>query len=126
MRTIIFKMTTGITIIGLFIGGSSQFFRFNYQVDVFDQLGYPLYLMLIIGGGKILGALALSIPKIPLLFKISAYAGLVFATIGAVLSHIAMNAPVDALPPLMVAGIAITSCLLNPKFKFALQTPIAN
>lgn len=119
IRTIIFRTTTGITIIGMLAGGASQFFRLEYQVDVFEQLGYPLYLMSIIGLGKILGAITLSIPGIPPLFKISAYAGLVFVTTGAVISHIVMDAPVDALSPLIVAGIATTSCLLNPNLRFA-------
>jgi hypothetical protein len=120
-RTIIFKITTGITIIGMVVGGASQFFRAEYQVDVFEQLGYPLYLMSILGLGKILGAIALSIPGIPPLFKISAYAGLVFVTTGAVISHIVTDAPMDAVSPLIVAGIAVTSCLLNPNLRFAFQ-----
>lgn len=119
-RTIIFKIATGITIIGMLIGGASQFFRAGYQVDVFERLGYPLYLMSIIGLGKILGAIVLSIPGIPPLFKIGAYAGLVFVTTGAVISHIVTDAPVDAISPLIVAGIAVTSCVLNPNLRFAL------
>ncbi|QEC52542.1 DoxX-like protein [Anseongella ginsenosidimutans] len=118
-RMVIFRVTTGITILGMFIGGLSQFLRADYQVRVFEQLGYPLYAMSIIGLGKILGAISLSIPGIPLLFKTSAYAGLVFVTTGAVISHIVTGAPMDALSPLIVAGIAVTSCLLNPS-----QTPL--
>ncbi|WP_257669209.1 DoxX family protein [Parapedobacter tibetensis] len=120
-RNIIFKITTAITIIGMLVGGASQFFQLAYQVDVFEQLGYPLYAMSIIGLGKILGGITLSIPRIPALFKISAYAGLFFVTIGAVISHLATGMYGDALSPLIVAGIAVTSCLLNPQLKFALE-----
>lgn len=120
-RTIIFKITTVITITGMLVGGSTQFFRAGYQVDVFEQLGYPLYFMSIIGMGKILGAIALSIPRIPPIFKIGAYVGLVFVTTGAVISHMVKGPAIDALSPLIVAGIAITSCLLNPHLRFAFQ-----
>jgi hypothetical protein len=117
--SMIFKITTAITIIGMLAGGASQFFRLDYQVDVFEQLGYPLYALSIIGFGKILGGITLSIPRIPALFKISAYAGLFFVTIGAVISHLATGMYGDALSPLVVAGIAVTSCLLNPQLKSA-------
>lgn len=116
-RMVIFRVTTGITILGMLIGGLSQFLRADYQVRVFEQLGYPLYAMSIIGLGKILGAISLSIPGMPPLFKTSAYAGLVFVTTGAVISHIIAGSPMDAVSPLIVAGIAITSCFLNPSQK---------
>lgn len=120
-RMVIFRVTTGITILGMLIGGLSQFLRADYQVHVFEQLNYPLYLMFIIGLGKILGGITLSIPGMPPLFKISAYAGLVFVTTGAVISHLVAGAMADALSPLIVAGIAVTSCLLNPDCKSAFQ-----
>lgn len=119
--TVIFKITTGITIIGMLIGGATQFLRLEYQVDVFEQLGYPLYLMSIIGLGKILGGITLVIPRIPPLFKISAYVGLFFVTTSAVISHIVMDMPMDAIAPLIVNVIAVTSFLLNPNLRFSLN-----
>ena len=118
---IIFRVTTGITIVGMLLGGLSQFLRADYQVRVFEQLGYPLYMMSIIGLGKILGGITLSIPGMPPVFKIGAYAGLIFVTTGAVISHIVTGAPLDAISPLIVAGIATTSCFLNPICKSAFK-----
>lgn len=115
---LIAKIAATITIIGMLVGGASQFFRFDYQVAVFEQLGYPLYLMSIIGLGKIIGAVVLLIPRLPLIFKIGAYTGLVFTTSGAVVSHIIQGMPLDAIPPFIVAGIAFVSCYLHPKLKF--------
>lgn len=125
-QKIVFKITTVITIIGMLAGGASQFFRVEYQINVFEQLEYPLYLMSIIGLGKMLGAIALMIPGIPPIFKICAYAGLFFVTTGAVISHIVQGMPMDAIAPLIVAGIAVTSCLLHPKLKFAFQRTVSN
>lgn len=125
-RKIIFKITNVITILGMLVGGASQFFRLEYQVDVFQQLDYPLYLMSIIGLGKMLGAITLIIPRIPPIFKICAYAGLFFVTTGAVISHIVQGMSIDAISPLIVAGIAVTSCLLHPELKFAFQRTVSN
>lgn len=53
-----------------------------------QQMGYPLYLLTILGIWKVLGAIALLIPKYPLL-KEWAYAGIFFLLTGALFSHIA-------------------------------------
>lgn len=53
----------------------------------FTNLGYPAYLMTIIGIWKILGVIAVLIPKRPLL-KEWAYAGFFFAMSGAFISHL--------------------------------------
>ncbi|MEG0925411.1 DoxX family protein [Chryseobacterium sp.] len=53
----------------------------------FTNLGYPSYLMTIIGIWKILGVIAILIPK-RLLLKEWAYAGFFFVMSGAVISHL--------------------------------------
>src|SRR5271169_6779917 len=53
------------------------------------HLGYPVYFLTILGVWKILGVVALLVPKFPLL-KEWAYAGFFFAMSGAVYSHIAV------------------------------------
>lgn len=53
-----------------------------------QQMGYPLYLLTILGIWKVLGAAALLMPKHPLL-KEWAYAGIFFLLTGALFSHIA-------------------------------------
>ena len=54
------------------------------------QLGYPVYFLTILGIWKILGVVAVLIPKFPLL-KEWAYAGFFFAMSGAIFSHIALG-----------------------------------
>jgi len=56
-------------------------------VDSITHLGYPVYFLTILGIWKILGVVALLIPKLPLL-KEWAYAGFFFLITGALFSHI--------------------------------------
>ena len=61
-------------------------------------LGYPAYFLTIIGAWKILGVIALLVPKFPLV-KEWAYAGFVFLTTGAAYSHIATGHALKELFP---------------------------
>jgi hypothetical protein len=54
------------------------------------HVGYPLYFMYIIGTWKIVGVIAILIPKHPLL-KEWAYAGFFFLMTGALISHLFMG-----------------------------------
>src|SRR6266702_7161686 len=58
--------------------------------DMIAHLGYPVYLLTLLSLWKILGVIALLIPKFPLL-KEWAYAGIFFAMSGAVFLHIALG-----------------------------------
>ena len=62
------------------------------------QLGYPVYVLTILGVWKILGVIALLIPKFPLL-KEWAYAGVFFLLTGAIFSHFAVGHPMRELFP---------------------------
>jgi hypothetical protein len=54
---------------------------------VIERLGYPTYFLVILGVWKLLGAVALVIPRFPRL-KEWAYAGVVFNLTGALISHV--------------------------------------
>src|SRR5215203_1807133 len=70
-------------------------------------LGYPVYFLTLLGVWKILGVVALLIPKFPLL-KEWAYAGFFFAMTGAIFSHIAMGNPVnEILPSLLLLTLTV-------------------
>ena len=58
------------------------------MVDLITPLGYPLYLLYILGTWKILGVIAILMPRFKLL-KEWAYAGFFFAMTGALVSHLA-------------------------------------
>lgn len=69
-------------------------------VKIMIQLGYPLYLMKILGFAKILGGIAIITGKIPRL-KEWAYAGFAFDFLGATASHVLAGDSANAGFPLM-------------------------
>lgn len=62
-------------------------------VELFTHLGYPKYLIPFLGVAKILGVLAVVIPRIPRSIKEWAYAGLMIDLVGALYSHISVGDP---------------------------------
>jgi uncharacterized membrane protein YphA (DoxX/SURF4 family) len=77
-------------------------------------LGYPVYLLTILGVWKLLGVVALLIPKFPLL-KEWAYAGFFFIMSGAIFSHIAVGDPVtEIFPSLLLLVLTVVSWYFRP------------
>ena len=78
------------------------------------KLGYPVYFLTIIGAWKILGAIAVLIPKFPLL-KEWAYAGFFFIMSGAVFSHVAVESSMNEfIPSLLLLFLTGTSWYFRP------------
>ena len=83
-------------------------------VDGIVHLGYPVYLLTIIGVWKILGVIALLTPKFPLV-KEWAYAGFFFIMSGALFSHIAVDdAAVELIPSLLLLTLTVVSWYFRP------------
>jgi len=77
-------------------------------------LGYPVYFLTIIGVWKILGVIAMLIPKFPLL-KEWAYAGFFFLMSGAIFSHIALGDSLkEIFPSLLLLVLTIVSWYFRP------------
>jgi DoxX-like family len=77
------------------------------------QLGYPVYVLTILGTWKLLGAVAILIPKYALV-KEWAYAGIVFLLTGALFSHVASGDPWGELIP---ATVLLVLTLLSWYFR---------
>src|SRR6185295_6423727 len=78
------------------------------------HLGYPVYFLTILGVWKILGVVALLIPKLALL-KEWAYAGFFFLLTGAVFSHVATGNPAKELfPALLLLVLTLVSWYFRP------------
>ncbi|HKP98116.1 MAG TPA: DoxX family protein, partial [Fibrobacteria bacterium] len=78
------------------------------------QLGYPGYILILLGAWKILGAAAVLIPKFPLI-KEWAYAGIFFTMTGAIYSHIAKgNGMKELFPALLLLALAAISWYSRP------------
>ncbi len=71
-----------------------QLLKNKDELANFTNLGYPAYLMTIIGVWKLLGVIAILIPK-QLLLKEWAYAGFFFVMSGAVISHLIVGDPAE-------------------------------
>src|ERR1039457_1648889 len=87
---IIYWIATGLLAIGMLQSGIFAVIKSKQWVDLVTSLGYPVYLLYIIGTWKILGVIAILIPRFKLL-KEWAYAGFFFAMTGALISHLAVG-----------------------------------
>jgi len=91
-----------------------QLMKNKDELANFTNLGYPSYLMIIIGVWKILGVIAVLMPKFPLL-KEWAYAGFFFVMSGAVISHIIVNDPFSkTFPAILLLVLVIISWYFRP------------
>jgi DoxX-like protein len=89
-KKIIYWIATSWLALGMVSTGLVQLMQIDKEAQMFVRLGYPLYLLTILGVSKILGVVAVLIPKNPLL-KEWAYAGFFFTMAGAIISHIAVS-----------------------------------
>ena len=87
---IIYWIATIWLALGMLSTGIVQLIQLEEETEMMKRLGYPSYLLGVIGVWKILGVVAVLIPKFPLL-KEWAYAGFFFVMSGAVLSHFAIG-----------------------------------
>lgn len=92
-----------------------QLMQHKDEAENFTNLGYPIYLMTIIGIWKILGIIVVLIPRQPLL-KEWAYAGFFFVMSGALISHIIVGDPASkTLPALLLLVLVIISWYFRPE-----------
>lgn len=113
-KKIAFWIVTGLLSFGMLLGGTAQLLRAKFNVDGIVHLGYPEYILSILGTWKILGTIIILLPKYPLV-KEWAYAGLFFLLSGAVISHIVSGDTFfQYIAPLIFAILTIASWYLRP------------
>ena len=111
---IIYWISTIWLALGMLSSGIVQAFNVKEEIDFIIQLGYPAYFLTILGIWKILGVVAVLIPKFPLL-KEWTYAGFFFAMSGAAFSHIASgNSMGEIFPPLLLLMLTVVSWYFRP------------
>lgn len=111
---IIYWITTGFLAFGMTAGGVQQLFQIGEYVEIVSQLGYPIYLLSILGFWKILGVIAVLVPKFPIV-KEWAYAGFFFAMSGAAASHITVGQLfTEAIPSLILLIMTVASWYFRP------------
>lgn len=110
---IIYWIATIWLALGMVSTGAVQLFKMKTEVDFITHLGYPVYILTILGVWKILGAVAVLIPKFVLL-KEWAYAGFFFAMSGAAFSHIAAGTFNEIFPSLLLLTLTLVSYFFRP------------
>jgi hypothetical protein len=113
-RKVAFWLLTMIVVWETIAGSLWDLLRIEYVRVVFAHLGYPLYLLTILGVWKLPGALVILAPGLPRL-KEWAYAGVFFDYSGAAASHFLVHDPAARwVGPLVFAGITLASRALRP------------
>ena len=109
--------------LGMTSTGIVQLLKTEEEVDLMTRLGFPVYFLTIIGTWKILGVVAVLIPKFPLL-KEWAYAGFFFNMSGAIFSHVASgNSGNEIFPPLLLLTLTLVSWYFRPADRKIVQSP---
>jgi len=113
-RKFAYWISTGFVALAFASGGIMDLLHAPEVRASLTTLGYPAYLMTILGSWKVLGVVALLAPGFPRL-KEWAYAGMFFDLSGAVASHLMSgDLPSHAIPPFMIGLFVIASWALRP------------
>jgi hypothetical protein len=112
---------TTTILIAFFIGSGGVAQMAQYQGNpygVVPVLGYPMYFFAILGFWKVLGAIAILVPRFPRL-KEWAYAGIFFDLTGAAASCAAVGGygayAFHVIAPFIIAGLTVASWALRPE-----------
>ena len=115
-KMIDFWSVTLLLAAALMLSGIGQLMQYGGNVELVTNLGYPLYILTILGIWKVLGVIALVVPGFPRL-KEWAHAGIFFLMTGAALSHAFANDYGDygfhIILPLSYAALNIASWALR-------------
>ncbi|HEY1040854.1 MAG TPA: DoxX family protein [Bacteroidia bacterium] len=111
---IIYWIATVWLSLGMLSTGIVQLIQLKEEEDMMSHLGYPLYFLTILGVWKILGVIAILLPKFQLV-KEWAYAGFFFSMSGAVFSHIAVgDGAIELFGPILLLVLTIVSWYFRP------------
>lgn len=111
---IIYWVATIWLSLGMVSTGIVQLIQMEEEVEKMNTLGYPSYFLTIIGVWKILGVIAVLVPKFPLV-KEWAYAGFFFLMSGAIFTHLAVgDEAVEYFGPVLLLVLTIVSWYFRP------------
>jgi uncharacterized membrane protein len=111
---VIYWVATAWLSLGMLSTGIVQILQMEKEVASMEKLGYPIYLLSILGIWKLLGVIAVLIPK-NVVLKEWAYAGFFFAMTGAIISHLAIgDDPITLFGPTLLLLLIIVSWYFRP------------
>ncbi len=120
-QKIIYWVSTLWLSLGMLSTGMVQLLRLKSEGQLsppgvygIEHLGYPVYFLTILGVWKMLGVIAILVPRFPVV-KEWAYAGFFFIMTGAIISHLAVNDPFKELfPSLLLLVLTVVSWYFRP------------
>jgi uncharacterized membrane protein YphA (DoxX/SURF4 family) len=114
LRSAAYWTSTTLIALAFLSAGAAYLFRVEEPLRGVVELDYPAYVLTILGIWKVLGGIAILVPRLPRL-KEWAYAGMTFNLTGAAFSHATMGHPaLKVIVPLVLLGIAAVSWALRP------------
>ncbi len=117
MQKILYWVATIWLSLGMASSAAVQLMRIPEGVQSVTHLGYPEYLLTILGVWKILGIVVLLVPGLPVL-KEWAYAGFFFVASGAMTSHLIMRDPFgEVFPSVLLLVLTVVSWYLRPEHR---------
>jgi len=119
-QKIIYWISTLWLSLGMVATGIVQIAKSEQEVNNIIHLGYPVYFLTMLGIWKILGVVAILVPKFAVL-KEWAYAGFFFAMSGALFSRIAAGDPFSQIAP---ALLLLTLTVISWYFRPANRKPV--
>ena len=114
-RSIAYWIATGVTSFIFLSGGVVDIAQPQFAMEGMRHLGYPDYFATILGVWKVLGGIAVLLPRTPRL-KEWAYAGMFFDLSGAAASHASVGDPIGKIAtPLVLLCVVVASWALRPE-----------
>jgi len=122
MKSIAYWAVTGLLTFILSFSGIGALTRQEFLIEAMQHIGFPLYVMPILGTAYVLAAIAIIVPGLPRL-KEWAYAGVIFAMTGAFASHVSIgDSFAEMAPPLVILSLNVASYVLRPNSRRIVTT----
>ncbi|HEX8060123.1 MAG TPA: DoxX family protein [Cyclobacteriaceae bacterium] len=112
---IIYWIATPWLALGMASTGIVQMMKTPEEIELMNRIGFPVYFLTIIGVWKLLGVVAVLVPKFPLV-KEWAYAGFFFTMSGAIFCHLAVGdgGAADYFGPGLLLVLTVVSWYFRP------------
>jgi hypothetical protein len=113
-KRVIYIGSTSLLVLEILAGAFMDLAHLSYVVQDVRSIGYPTYVLYIVGVWKCLAVAALLWPRLPRLRE-WAYAGVFFEMSGAVASHVLAGDPIDKYAtPLAFTFLTLVSWWFQP------------
>jgi hypothetical protein len=114
LRTLGYWASTVLSAVLFAVPGAALLAHAAHFVHDMTHLGYPDYVLPLLGAWKLLGAAVILAPRLARL-KEWAYAGMIFDATGAAVSRAVLgDGPFAVVLPLFIAGVVLASWALRP------------